>query len=132
MVLRTAIALIAVVALLATKDTLRRDVLKKNPGYNPARVDSAVNAVVAIGVTFAVIFAALYLLLAWQVAKGRSWARIVTWVLAGIGVASQLGSLALTAAPFNRIAGIVELLLDVALIVLLASGSSNQYFRRST
>ncbi len=131
MVLRAVLALLVVVILFAAKDTLRRAVLKKNPGWDPSRVDQGVNTVVGIGVFFAVVYLVLYLLLAWQVSQGKNWARIVTWVLAGLAVVSQLGSLALAAAPASRIAGLVELVLDVALIVLLATSSSNRYFRNS-
>jgi hypothetical protein len=128
MVIRALIALAAIIVLFAGKDTLRRDVLKKNPGYNPAHVDQAVNTVVGVGVGIGVVFLVLYLLLALQVSKGRNWARIVTLVLASIGIASQLGSLALTASPVSRIAGVVALLLDVTVIALLASGAARRYF----
>ena len=60
----------------------------------PTELGSAVSVAITVGVVFAVVFTALYVLLALQVRTGRSWARIVTWVLAGLsallGVASLL------------------------------------------
>jgi len=53
-----------------------------------------VSVAITVGVVFAVVFTALYVLLALQVRTGRSWARTVTWVLAGLsallGVVSLL------------------------------------------
>jgi hypothetical protein len=72
----------------------------------------------------------LYILLALQVGKGKNWARIVTWVLASLGVLSGLAALAQPEPALSRILSIIGLLVDIAIIVLLAQRPSNEYFRR--
>lgn len=131
MYIRAAIALIGIVLLLGSKNTLKRDILKHNPSANSARLDSLLNSAIAIGIVGGLVFIVLYVLLAMQVRKGKSWARIVTWVLAGLGVLGALASLAQVAPPLNHVAYIVEGLIDVAIIVLLAKGDSNAYFRQT-
>jgi hypothetical protein len=70
-------------------------------------------------------------LLAMQVRKGKNWARIVTWVFAGLGVLGSLGSIVQVAPPLSHVVSIVTGLLDLAVIILLAQRSSNEYFRRT-
>jgi hypothetical protein len=78
-----------------------------------------------------IVFIVLYVLLALQVRKGRNWARIVTWVLAALGVLNALGSLAQPQPGFSRVVGLIAGLIDVAIIVFLLQRPSNEYFRRT-
>jgi hypothetical protein len=88
-----------------------------------------VNSAIAIAIVIAVVLLALYVALAFQVRKGKNWARIVTWVFAGLGVLGALFAMAGTATPISRVLSIVQGLIDVAIIVLLAKADSNQYFK---
>ncbi|MDQ2748089.1 MAG: hypothetical protein M3Y44_00915 [Actinomycetota bacterium] len=130
MFVRAAMGVLSLIALLATKDTLRKEVLKKNSGYSTQKLDDVVNAAVTIGIVIGLVFIVLYVLLALQVGKGKNWARIVTWVLAGLGVLSGLASFAQPEPALSRILGVIGLLIDIAIIVLLAQRPSNEYFRR--
>ena len=84
----------------------------------------------AIGITvfFGLVFAVLYVLLAIQVRKGKNWARIVTFVLAGLGVLGGLLSLLGDGTGLEKGVGVIVLLVDIAIIVLLALKPSSEYF----
>jgi hypothetical protein len=131
MYVRAAIALVGVILVLTTKNTLRKDILKHNPTADRARLDTLVNSAITLSIVFALIFLVLYVLLAMQVRKGKNWARIVTWVFAGLGVIGSLGSLFQVAAPLSHVVSVVTGILDLAVIVLLAQQPSNDYFRRT-
>jgi hypothetical protein len=130
MFVQAAISVLGFIVLLATKDTLRKEILKKNSGYSAQKLDDVVNAAITIGIVVGIIFTVLYVLLALQVGKGKNWARIVTWVLASLGVISGLASFAQPEPALSRVLAIIGLLIDIAIIVLLAQRPSNEYFRR--
>lgn len=71
----------------------------------------------------------LYVVLALQVRQAKNWARITTWVIAGLGVLSALGSLAQPEPAISRLVALISGILDIAIIVLLAQRPSNRYFR---
>lgn len=129
---RAALSVLGVIAALATKDTLREDLRQRNPGASADRLETLVNAAITIGIIVGIVFIVLYLLLALQVRKGKNWARIVTWVLAGLGVFGGLTSLLQDAPAVSRIVSLIGGLLDLAIIVLLAQRPSNEFFRRRT
>ncbi|HET9187706.1 MAG TPA: hypothetical protein VFN80_07120 [Acidothermaceae bacterium] len=132
MFVSAALGVIGLIVLLASKNSLRDQVAKKNPEYDAHKLDTVVNAAVAVGIVLGVIFIVLYVLLALQVQKGKNWARIVTWVLAAIGVLSALASLAQTNTGGSRATGLIGGVIDLAIIILLAQKASNDYFRRRT
>lgn len=129
MFVRAGLGVISLIVLLATKDTLKSEILKKNSTYDTTKLDDVVNAAITIGIVIGLIFILLYVLLALQVRKGKNWARIVTWVLAGLGVLSALASLAQPQPAFSRIVGLITAVIDLAIIVFLAQRPSGQYFK---
>lgn len=130
MLVRAALGVVGLVVLLATKDSLRAEILKKNRSADAARLDSLVNAAIAVGVVFGVIFLVLYVLLALQgVRKGRNWARIVTIVLAGLGVVSLAASFAQAEPALSRVVTFLTAVIDVAIIVFLTQRPSRDFFR---
>lgn len=132
MFVSAALGVIGLIVLLASKSSLRDQIAKKNPDYDAHKLDTVVNAAVGIGITFGVIFIVLYVLLALQVKKGKNWARIITWILAALGVISALSSLAGTNTGGSRAASLVGGVVDVAIIVLLVQKPSSEYFRKPT
>jgi hypothetical protein len=124
------LSVLGFIVLLATKDTLRKEILKKNSDYSAQKLDDVVNAAIAIGIVIGIIFTVLYVLLALQVGKGKNWARIVTWVLAGLGAVAGLASLGQPEPALSRVLSIIGLIIDIAIIVLLMQKPSNEYFRR--
>lgn len=115
------------ISLFLLKDQLKTALRDTNSSTD---IDTLVNTAITVGVIIAIIFGVLYALLALQVAKAKNWARIVTWVLAGLGLLGFLVSLGSTATAFSRVLGIIGALLDLAIIILLAQ--SNAFFRKRT
>ena len=126
------LGLVSLVVALSTKSTLRADIAKKNPDYDPHKLDTAVNVAIGAGVVFGIIFIVLFILLALQVRRGKNWARIVTWVITGLGIISALASLGQTVAAASRVVGLVSGLLDIAIVVLLMQKPSNAFFKPPT
>jgi hypothetical protein len=125
-----ALGLIALIIVFANKNELRKAIADANPGYDTTQLDNAVNVGITIGAVIGIVLIVLYVLLALQVRKGKNWARIVTWVLAGLGVLGSVTNLAQPQAALTKVVAGVELVLYVVLIVLLAMAPSNEYFRR--
>jgi hypothetical protein len=129
MVVRAALGIATIVIVFTTKDAIRRRLERDHRDYSASRINTLVNGEVAVTVVFAAIFFVLYLLLAWQVSKGRNWARIVTWVIGGLGVFGALASLAPVASGASRVLGGIVGLFDIAIVVLLIVGGKGGYFR---
>ncbi len=127
-----ALGVIGLIIVFADKDALRTAVAKANPSDDTTQIDNAVNTAVTVGAVIGIVLIVLYVLLALQVRKGKNWARIVTWVLAGLGVLGGLTNLAQPQAALTKVVAGVELVLYIALIVLLALRPSNEYFRKPT
>lgn len=77
------------------------------------------------------LFLCLEALFVWFAWTGRNWARIVLWVVLGLGVAFGVFSVAGNSASpgFLRGLGIFQWLLDIAAIVLLSRRPSNDWYR---
>jgi hypothetical protein len=131
MLVRAGLSLIALAVLLGTKKSLKSQILKASPSFDPAKVDTAASVAITVGIVVGIIFIGLYVLLALQVRKGKSWARIVTLVLAGLSVLSGLVSQLQPAPGLSRSLGLVNLVLDIAIIALLTRRPSVEYFRRT-
>jgi hypothetical protein len=129
MLINAVIGVLAVIFVLTLRGQIRDSLRDKYPSYTSSHIDSLVTTAVTIAAVVGLVFLLLYVLLALQVRKGRNWARIVTWVLAGLGVASALSTLAQNEPTLNKVLALVQGALDVAIIVLLARRESQPYFR---
>jgi hypothetical protein len=130
MMLSALIGLVSFILLIAQKDTLRDQIAKSNPDFDAGRLDTAVNAAITIGAVIGFVFLVLYVLLAFQVRKGKNWARIVTWVLAGIGVLGTLANLGQESTAAARTAQLISGLMDLLIIVLLIMANRTGWFSR--
>jgi hypothetical protein len=127
---RATLGVFGLIVLFLTKDSLRDQIQRTDASLSAETVDTATTAAVTFGSVLGIVFIGLYLLLALQVRKGRGWARIVTIVMAGLGVVSGLASLFQNVPVMTLVLSLVLLALDLAIIVLLAQRRSNDYFRR--
>jgi hypothetical protein len=125
---QVALAVINAILNLADSEGFKDAIREAQPNLTPDEVDSAYTVGVVFTVVIGIIFAVLYLLLALQVRKGKNWARIVTFVLASLGLVFGLLGLAADAPALSRFFGVIGLLLDAAIIVLLLMKPSNDYF----
>lgn len=126
------LSLIALVVVFADKSALRTAIEKADPSYDTSKVDSAVNTAIAVGAIIGVVLVVLYVLLALQVRKGKNWARIVTWVLSGLGALGAISNLAQPQPALAKVIAAIELVVYIALIVLLAMKPSSAWFRKPT
>jgi hypothetical protein len=128
MFLRVAVGIISAIVAFASSDAIKDSIRNNDPTLSEDQVNSAYNVGVGVAVVFGLIFAVLYVLLAIQVRKGKNWARIVTWVLAGLGVLSGLLSLFGNGTGLEKAVDVLLLLIDIGIIVLLSRKPSNEYF----
>ena len=131
MYLRAALGVVGIIVSIATKNSLRDHIHSQHPDYDTSKLNSIINASIAIGVVIGIIFLVFYIFLATQVAKGKNWARIVTWVLSALGVLAVFGAFANTTA-LTKIVDVVSGLTAIAIIILLAMAPSNQYFAQQS
>ena len=81
------------------------------------------------------VFTAVFALFVWFAWKGHNWARIVLWVLAGLGLVFGLIGAGLSSSfgaatlPVLSFLSWVEMLFDAVAIVLLALKPSNEWYR---
>ncbi|HEY8300803.1 MAG TPA: hypothetical protein VIG48_02790 [Jatrophihabitans sp.] len=125
-----ALGLIALIVVFADKSALRKAIQDANPSYDTSKIDTAVNTAFAVGAVIGVVLVVLYVLLALQVRKGKNWARIVTWVLSGLGALGAISNLAQPQPALSKAIAGIELIAYVVLIVLLAMKPSSEWFRK--
>jgi hypothetical protein len=130
MFVNAGLSVIGLIILLTTKGSLRTAVRDRNKSVSDKRIDELVNTAVTVGIVIGVILLVLYVLLALQVRKGKNWARIVTWVFAGLGLLSGVASLAQPGSALTKVFSAIGALIDLGIIVLLAQSASRPYFRK--
>jgi hypothetical protein len=94
--------------------------------------NSFIRTVLIAGAVISLVFAALEAMFIWFAWNGRNWARIVLWVLGGLGVVSGIVGVASPqpGQPGYLIGlSLFSFLLTVAGIVLLAMKPSNEWYR---
>lgn len=100
------------------------------PGADTDAAMAGAEAGAKIGIVVGFLFIAVYGLFVWFAWRGRNWARIVLWVLAGLGIVSGLAGLAVgSPLPFLSALGVFQLLLLIAAAVLLALKPSHEWYR---
>lgn len=122
------IGIIGAILTFTSGDSIRESIRESDPSLTAAEVDQAYNLGVGVAVFFGLVFAVLYALLAFQVRKGKNWARIVTFVLAGLGVLGGLLGLIGTGTSLEKVLNVIQLLIAVGIIVFLARRPANEYF----
>ncbi len=126
---RAALGVVNIIVLLATKNTLKHEILKKHPSYDPSKLTTVLNAAIGVGVVVAIIFLVLYVLMALQVRNGKNWARIVALILAGLGVLGVLAIQVQTQTAPTRVVSVISGVLDLLIIVFLTQRASSEFFR---
>jgi len=88
-----------------------------------------------IGFVVGLLATAVFALFGWFAWKGHNWARIVLWVLAGLGIlfgligAGSSAALGLVTLPTIQFLSWFEILFDAVAIVLLALKPSHEWYR---
>lgn len=98
---------------------------------DPATLKASADLGLKVGVVAAILSVALYGLFVWFAWRGRNWARIVLWVLGGLGLLGGLVSLAGPGSPVPFLTGLnlFRVLLELVGVVALALKPANEWFR---
>lgn len=131
MFLRVAVAAVEIVVAVATRDTLKRELLAKTAAAHRAHLNRLFAPAFTLVMVAFVVYLVAYVLLALEIRKGRNWARIVIVVVACLTVVLSLASLFETEPAASHLVGTINAALDVVVIVLLVQRQSNSYFRAS-
>jgi hypothetical protein len=94
--------------------------------------DDAVRAVLVVSAVIGLLFVALEALFIWFAWKGRNWARIVLFVLGGLGITGGLSALAQPTTGFLSALSVFQMIVLVVGIVLLTRRPSNEWYRAMT
>lgn len=125
-----AASLIGIVVGLTTLSSTRSAILKRNPSYTAAQLNSAEHLEIGFLIAGGIIGAALWLWMAQSCRSGKSWARVVSTVFFGIDTLSVLvGVAAVQGGGLSRIFGILVWVIGLIAIILLWQRSSSDYFR---
>lgn len=123
-----ALGILGLLLRFADKNGFRDAIRSGNASYTESQIDAAYGAAIAVSVVVGLIFTVLYVVLALQVRKGRNWARIVTFVLAGLGILGGLGSLAVAAPGLSKLLVVIGVAIDIAIIVFLLRRPAKEFF----
>jgi hypothetical protein len=103
-------------------------VQQASPGVEVS--ESAARAGLIGGAAFALVLVALQVMFLWFAWQGRNWARVVLWVLAGLGIVSGLSGLVVgSPLPFLSALGGFQMLLLIVAVVALAMKPSSEWYR---
>ena len=102
-----------------------------NSDADVALTDEIVRTSIVIAAVIGLVVLALEVLVLWFAWQGRNWARIVLWVLGGLGIVSGVAGLTgdNPLGGFVAALGVFQLLLTLAGVVLLALQPSNEWYR---
>jgi hypothetical protein len=126
------LGLIGAAYVLANSQSLLIRVRGQLSGSNAQLSDSQLHAALVAGAVVGLVVVAvelLYIRFAW---RGRNWARIVLWVVGGLGLVSGLAGLGSTNSQlggFYEALSVCQLLITLAAVVLLALKPSNEWYR---
>jgi hypothetical protein len=125
------LGLISAIIQFSDIDNLVRESLRTSGGSTADLSQSTVRSAVIVGAVIGLLFAALEGMFIWFAWQGRNWARIVLWVIGGLGVVGGLVGLAGSSylPGFLRGLSIFQFLLVLAGVILLALRPSNEWYR---
>lgn len=126
-----AIEVVALIAALVTRSSLKSAILKAHPHYTLTQLHTAENVRAGTLVIGALIAVGAWLWMAWANGRGRSWARVVSAVLFGIDTLSLLVSIRAARTAATLIVGAVIWLVGLAVIVLIFNKSSAPFYRQA-
>jgi hypothetical protein len=125
-----ALEVVALIAAVLTRGSLRSVILRRHPDYTLAQLHTAEAARIFPLIIGALIAIGLWIWMAQANGRGLSWARTLAAVLFGIGTLSLILSVIIAHAFATLIVGVIIWLVGLAAIVLLYSKESAPFFGR--
>ncbi|WP_222264936.1 hypothetical protein [Modestobacter marinus] len=123
----TVVSVIASIITFANLDTVL-DVAARDAGVDPDAFSGLERTSTLVATTFGLLWTAFALVVLWFAWRGHNWARIVLWVIGGLGLLSVIGGPA-NPIPALDVLTVLQWLLLATGIVLLALRPSNGWFR---
>jgi len=112
--------------------TMQRQIQRSSrPGYTPYQNHTFLTALVVMTAVFTVVGIVLQVFFIMKMQAGRSWARIVLTVWAGIGIAGFLFGFLFQRTVISVVTGATSILLLGAALVLMYRPAASAYFRRA-
>lgn len=124
-----ALSVLSVLVSFTQTDAMREAIEDSDSSLTASEVDAVVSVVVAFGVVFGLVGVGLWIWMAIANGRGKSWARVVATVFAGLNVAGTLFSLAGGGAIGASVAlGLVSAVLAAVILVLLYRPESSRFY----
>jgi hypothetical protein len=125
-----AASLIGIIIDLTTLSSTRSEILRRNPSFTTAQVNTAEHVEIGFLIVGGLIGAALWLWMAQSCKAGKGWARVVSTVFFAIDTVSVLvGATGVQGGGLARFYGFVVWVIGLVAIILLWQRSSSDYFR---
>jgi hypothetical protein len=126
-----AASLVGIVVDMTTLSATRAQILKQNPNFTQAQVNSAEHLEIGLFIAGGLIGAALWLWMAQSCRAGKGWARVVSTVFFGIDTLSVIAGVAGSTGGggLARIYGLVVWIIGLVAVILLWQRSSSDFFR---
>lgn len=132
------LAVIGGVITISETNTIRSQVESRNPAFSTSQVDTTVNVAVGAAVVGIVIYAGLWIWMAFANRAGKNYARITGTVFFGISTLFTLIGLAASAGSsvssvkvngFSVVISVLGWLVGLATVILLWNKQSSPYFK---
>src|SRR5690348_14470048 len=127
-----AASLLGILVDMTTLSATRSEIIKQNPKFTTAQVNSAEHLEIGLFIAGGLIGAALWLWMAQSCRAGKGWARVVSTVFFGIDTLSVIAGVAGASTGGGGLARIYAVLvwvIGLVAIVFLWQRSSSDYFR---
>ena len=128
-----AVSLLSLIVSLVTMGSLKDDIRDELTAQGTDFTDSDIDAVFGVAIAFAIVVGligvGLWLWMAWANGRGKKWARVISTVLAALGLIFLL--LSLNSAGTTTLAGLFSLVtvaLGVVAVVLLYRPDSSAFY----
>jgi hypothetical protein len=120
--------LVSPVTIGSLKDDIRNELTASGTTFTESDVDTFFNVAVGLAILFGLIGVALWLWMAWANGRGKKWARVVSTVLAGLGLLTLLFSLGQTGSTtVGSLLTLVTVALGVVAVFLLYRPDSSAF-----
>ncbi len=123
-----AISTISFILGLVTIGTVRHTLEKNNPTYSMSKINTLVNAEIAIVVVAGIIGVGLWLWMAWANKRGKNWARITGTVFFGLYTLDLILVAARAANGISTVFAVVTWLVGLGATIMLWRRESTNYF----
>lgn len=121
--------LVSLLTIGSLKDDIRDELTASATTFTESDVDTFFNVAVGLSVLFGLFGVALWLWMAWANGRGKKWARVVSTVLAGLGLLSLLFSFGQTGTTtLSSLFSLVTVALGVVAVVLLYRPDSSAFY----